>query len=211
MTHTLYREGSDESLKSDFVFVVTGATGFNKDGCAPRLSEIMRIISTYNPINFGSMEVGNLGRGMPAKEILTNITDAAIAQAAFDDKESVIKALIALKEADLGISVTISGLTEEVKDIIKKAGIGEHPHTTNLALGFMGKRDKAASDDVRLITTMCGHHMISKNVTEHSLKMIKEGRITPMDAAIRLSKQCTCGAFNTVRAAHLLEQLAKEQ
>jgi len=31
-----------------------------------------------------------------------------------------------------------------------------------------------------------------------------------MDAAIRLSKQCTCGAFNTARAAKLFEQLAKK-
>ena len=208
MTHTLYREGSVESLKNDFLFVITGAKGFNKKGCAPRLREMMRIVSTFNPINMGSMEVGNLGRGMPTKEIINNITDAAIVQAAFDDKETVIEALKALKEADLGISVTISGLTDEVKDIMKEAGVGDHPHTSNLALGFMGRREKASSDDVRLVTTMCGHHMISGSIVSHLLEMIKNDRITPMDAAIRLSKQCTCGAFNTVRGAQILEQLA---
>jgi len=156
----------------------------------------------------GSMEVGNLGRGMPIKEIVNNITDAAICQAAFDDKATVIEVLKALKEADLGISVTISGLTEEVKDIMKRAGVGDYPHTTNLALGFMGKLEKVASDDVRLITTMCGHHMISKRIVENLMEMMKDGRTTPMDAAIRLSKQCTCGAFNTVRAAQILGQLA---
>lgn len=210
MTHTLYREGSEESLKNDFVFVITGAKGFNKEGCAPRLREMMRIISTFNPINMGSMEVGNLGRGMPIKEILNNISDPAIAQAAFDNKETVIDVLKALKKADLGISVTISGLTEEVKDIMRKAGVSDYPHTTNLALGFFGQREKAASDDVRLVTTMCGHHMISGNVVKHLLKMIKDKRTTPMDAAITMSKQCTCGAFNTVRAAQILEQLAKK-
>jgi len=208
MTHTLYREGSVESLKNDFIFVITGAKGFNKKGCAPRLREMLRIISSFNPVNMGSMEVGNLGRGMPTKEIINNVTDAAIAQAAFDDKETAIKVLRALKEADLGISVTISGLTDEVKEIMREAGVGDYPHTTNLALGFMGRREKAASDDTRLVTTMCGHHMISEGITEHMLKMIKDGRTTPMEAAIRLSKQCTCGAFNTVRAAQILEQLA---
>ena len=208
MTHTLYREGSEESLKNDFVFVITGAKGFNKKGCAPRLREMLRIISSFSPVNMGSMEVGNLGRGMPTKEIINNVTDAAIAQAAFDDKETAVKVLRALKEADLGISVTISGLTDEVKEIMREAGVGDYPHTSNIALGFMGRREKAASDDARLITTMCGHHMISSGIAEHLLKMIKDGRITPMDAAIRLSKQCTCGAFNTVRAAQLLEQLA---
>lgn len=210
MTHTLYREGSTESLKNDFVFVITGAKGFNKKGCAPRIREMLRIVSTFNPINMGSMEVGNIGRGMPPKEIINNITDAGIVMAVFDDKETVIKVLKALKEADLGISVTISGLTEEVKDIMEKAGVGDYPHTSNLALGFMGRREKAASDDVRLITTMCGHHMISNGITKHLLEMIKNDRITPMEAAIRLSKQCTCGAFNTVRAAEIFEQLAKK-
>lgn len=208
MTHTLYREGTVESLKNDFVIVITGAKGFNKRGCAPRLREMLRIISSFGPINMGSMEVGNLGRGMPVKEIISNVSDAAIAQAAFDDKETAVEVLRALKEADLGISVTISGLTEEVKDIMRRAGVGDHPHTSNLALGFMGRREKAASDDTRLVTTMCGHHMISGRIVEHLLEMIKKGRITPMEAAIRLSKQCTCGAFNTVRAAQILDQLA---
>lgn len=210
MTHTLYREGTAESLRNDFVFVITGAKGFNKKGCAPRLREMLKIISSFGPINMGSMEVGNLGRGMPVKEIIGNVSDAAIAQAVFDDKETAVEVLKALKEADLGISVTISGLIDEVKDIMRKAEVGDYPHTTNLALGFMGKREKASSDDIRLITTMCGHHMISGRVTGHVLEMVREDRITPMDAAIRLSKQCTCGAFNTVRAAEILEQLANK-
>lgn len=208
MTHTLYREGARESLESDFVFVITGAKGFNKRGCAPRLRKMLKIISSFNPVNMGSMEVGNLGRGMPAKEIINNVTDRAVAQAVFDDKETVIKVLRALKEADLGISVTISGLTEEVKEIMQKAAVGDYPHTSNLALGFMGKREKAATDDVRLFTTMCGHHMISTNIVKNLLEMIRGDRISAMDAAIRLSKQCTCGAFNTVRAAQIFDQLS---
>lgn len=211
MTHTLYREGSVESLKNDYLFVITGAKGFNKRGCAPKLREMMRILSRFEPVNMGSMEVGNLARGIPLKEIINNVTDAAIVQAVFDEKEKVIEALRALKEADLGISVVISGLTEEVKDIMRRAGVGECPHTSNLALGFMGRTEKVAPDDVRLITTMCGHHMISRRIVEHLIGMVKGGRITPMEAAIRLSRQCTCGAFNTVRAAKIIEELAKKQ
>jgi len=210
MTHTLYREGTVESLKNDFVLVITGAKGYNKKGCAPRLREMLRIVSSFNPINMGSMEVGNLGRGMPPKEIIGNVTDAAIMQAVFDDKEAVIEVLRALKEADLGISVTISGLTDEVKDIMRGACVGDHPHTSNLALGFMGRREKAPSDEARLVTTMCGHAMISERIVDHLLEMIRNDRITTMEAAVRLSRQCTCGAFNTVRAAQILEQLARK-
>ncbi|MEE9509666.1 MAG: hypothetical protein V3V81_04130 [Candidatus Bathyarchaeia archaeon] len=207
MTHTLYREGTVESLKNDYVFVITGATNFNKKGCAPRLRKMLEILSTFQPINLGSMNVGTIGRGTPVKVIIQGTPDTSISQAVFDDKETAIKALRALNEANLGISVTISGLNEEVKDIIKKASVGEFPHTVNLALGFMGKREKAPSDDARLITTMCGHAMISEGIVNHLLDKIKNDIITPIDAAVVLARQCTCGAFNTVRAAQLLEQL----
>ncbi len=209
MTHTLHREGTEESLKDDYVLVITGAKGFNKKGCAPRLREMIRIVSRFNPINMGCMEGGNTGRGLPVTEIIKNVKDSDLVQVVFDEKDTVVETLKALKEADLGISVVVSGNNDDVVEIIRKAGIGETPHTTNLSLGFMGKREKAASDEERLITTMCGHHMISKTIVTHMVKRIRDERITPLEAAIDMSRQCTCGAFNTVRAARILEQLAK--
>ena len=51
--------------------------------------------------------------------------------------------------------------------------------------------------------------MISKTIVTHMVKRIRDERITPLEAAIDMSRQCTCGAFNTVRAARILEQLVK--
>jgi uncharacterized protein YjaZ len=187
MTHTHYREGSIESLKNDFVFVITGAKGFNKTGCSPRLKQMTRLTS-----------------------IIENIKDSDLVQVVFDNKKDAIKALRALKEADLGISVVISGLNEEVKNIVKQAGIADYPHTANITIGFMGKKSLTASDDIRQITTMCGHHMISAKIVEYLVEMIKTDRITPIMAAVQVSKQCTCGAFNTRRAATLFEEIAKK-
>lgn len=208
MTHTLHREGSEESLKDDYVLVITGAKGYNKKGCAPRLREMMRIVSRYNPINMGCMEVGNTGRGVPLKEIIKNAKDSDLVQVVFDEKEVVTEALKALKEADLGISVVLSSNNNDALDIVREAGIAETPHTTNLSLGFMGKQEKAASKDERLITTMCGHHMISKSLVGYMINRIRDGRITPLEAAMDMSRQCTCGAFNTVRAARILGELS---
>ena len=208
MTHTLHREGTEESLKDDFVLVITGAKGFNKKGCAPRLRKMMNVVSGFNPINMGCMEVGNIGRGVPISEIIKNAKDSDLVQAVFNDEETVVEVLKALKEVDQGISVVVSGNNTEVVRIIKKAGLGENPHTTNLSLGFMGRVEKVASDEERLITTMCGHHMISKTIVSHHLERIKEGLVSPLDAAIDMSRQCTCGAFNTVRAARILRDLA---
>ncbi len=210
MTHTHYREGAVESLKGDYVFVITGAKGYNKRGCAPRLREMAGIAAQFIPVNMGCMEYGNLGRGIPAKSIIENIKDSDLIQVVFDNKEDAVKALRALKEADLGISVVISGLHDEVKDIVKQAGVGDYPHTANVTIGFMGRREKAAPEDVRLITTMCGHHMISGRIVEHLVGMISAGRATPMQAAVQVSRQCTCGAFNTQRACKIFEEIAKK-
>jgi hypothetical protein len=210
MTHTHYREGSVESLKNDFVFVITGAKGFNKTGCAPRLKEMTRLTTQFIPVNMGCMEYGNLSRGIPVTSIIENIKDSDLVQVVFDNKKDAIKALRALKEADLGISVVISGLNEEVKNIVKQAGIADYPHTANITIGFMGKKSLTASDDIRQITTMCGHHMISAKIVEYLVEMIKTDRITPIMAAVQVSKQCTCGAFNTRRAATLFEEIAKK-
>jgi len=210
LTHTHYREGSVDSLKGDYVFVITGAKGYNKRGCAPRLREMAGIAAQFTPVNMGCMEYGNLGRGIPAKSIIENIKDSDLIQVVFDNKEDAVKALRALKEADLGISVVISGLHDEVKDMVRQAGVGEHPHTANVTIGFMGRREKAAPDDVRLITTMCGHHMISGRIVEHLARMIRAGRATPMQAAVQVSRQCTCGAFNTRRGCKMFEEIANK-
>ena len=45
---------------------------------------------------------------------------------------------------------------------------------------------------------------------EHLIGMVKAGRVTPIEAAIQVSRQCTCGAFNTRRAAKIFEELAKK-
>jgi len=211
MTHTLHREGSEESLRDDYVLVITGAKGYNKKGCAPRLREMMRVVSKFTPINLGCMEVGNTGRGVPVSEIIRNAKDSDLVQVVFDDKERVIGALRALKEADQGISVVVSCNNDDIVEIVRRAGVGEMPHTSNLSLGFMGKVERAASEDERLITTMCGHHMVSKSLVGHHVKRIKEGSTTPLEAAIDMSRQCTCGAFNTVRAARILEELANKE
>ena len=210
MTHTHYREGSIESLKKDFVFVITGAKGYNKTGCAPRLREMTKLATQYLPVNMGCMEYGNLSRGIPANSIIENIKDSDLIQVVFDNKEDAVKALKSLKEADLGISVVISGLHEEVKDIVKKAGVADYPHTANITIGFMGKKSLAAPDDIRQVTTMCGHHMISGKIVEHLVERVKSGRVTPLEAAVQVSKQCTCGAFNTKRAEKIFEELAKK-
>ena len=56
---------------------------------------------------------------------------------------------------------------------------------------------------------MCCYHMILKTIVTHTVNRIQDGRITPLEAAMDMSRQCTCGAFNTVRAARILERLAK--
>lgn len=52
--------------------------------------------------------------------------------------------------------------------------------------------------------------MISEGIVNYMLEIIKNGRITPMGTAIILSRQCASGAFNTIWARQILEQLANK-
>jgi hypothetical protein len=66
---------------------------------------------------------------------------------------------------------------------------------------------------VLALTTMCGHGLISGNFAKKMIDIVKERRLTPEKAARYMAKFCTCGAFNTSRAAHILRdaRMAKEK
>jgi hypothetical protein len=62
---------------------------------------------------------------------------------------------------------------------------------------------------VMLLSTMCGHGMVSHNLAKKMIDWVREGRRTPEQAAGYLTRFCSCGVFNPARAARLLEQAAR--
>jgi len=203
MTHTLHRRGTKESLSEDYVVLMLQAVGINNEGSTPKIQEFLRIALRHNPKNIGSVTMG--GMIDRPEEIVANASK--VGHAVFDNKEDLTAVLKELKKADLGISVVVSGIFENVDECLEKAGLKHH--TGNFSLGIWGKTEKLPSDDILEVTTMCGHALIAPNLVRAMVKEVKAGTKTPEEAAKVLMPQCACGVFNPARAAKLLAAMAK--
>ena len=124
----------------------------------------------------------------------------------FDDRQNMEAALKELAEAELGLSVVVSGIFENVDECLAKAGLKHH--TANFSLGIWGKTEKLPPDEILEVTTMCGHALIAPDLVKEMVREIKAGTKTPEDAARLLAPQCACGVFNTKRAANLMKAMA---
>jgi hypothetical protein len=207
MTHTLHRKGDVENLQNDYVLFAMSGKGINEIGSASALKRFLEITFTFNPVNAGDMKTGNM-LTHTREELLDNIQDVSIVHAVFTDEATVIKALEAVRKADLGVSVVISGLMDHVKKMGESAGAPRH--TAECSGGIWGNLSKLPSNEVLEVTTMCGHGMVAASMVESLVKQIKRKRITVEDAAQSLTRPCVCGVFNPVRAASLLQKMAFE-
>ena len=203
MTHTLHRRGTRESLSEDYTIMMLQSVGINDEGHIPKIQEFLRIVLRYNPKNIGSVTMG--GMLDKPEEVIANANK--IGHAVFDNKEDLAAVLKELKKADLGISVTVGGIFENVDECLEKAGLKHH--TGNFSLGIWGKTEKLPSNDVLEVTTMCGHALIAPNLVRAMVKEIKAGTKTSEEAAKVLMPQCACGVFHPARAAKLLAAMAK--
>lgn len=203
MTHTLHRRGTAESLSDDYVLLCMPEPGINDSGSPPKLREFLRIAMRHNPKNIGEMAFGNM-YSHKSEEVIANAQK--IVHAVYDNSAAVVQVLKELKEADLGLSVVVSGILDSVNDCCQKAGLKRH--TVEFSLGIWGKTEKLPSDDILEVTTMCGHGLVPTNLVKSLVEDIKNGRKKPEDAAKELAVHCCCGIFNPTRATKLLAAMA---
>lgn len=209
MTHTLHREGSENSLKNDFLLLVTRADGFNEIGSGEKFKKIIDIIFDVGPTNYGSYELGkNIFTGLTVEELKKATTDNARIRCVFSDRNKFKEVISRIVEADLGLSVTITGTLSALNEIIEELHL--NPHSINLAMGIHGQVKKLPNDHFRKITTMCGHGLISPVLVKDVLIKIKKGRMTLEQASLELAKPCVCGIFNQDRAVSILEEILPE-
>ncbi len=208
MTHTLHRSGDRESLKNDFVWLMYQTKGVNDKDIAPKARVFIEAAQACNCINWGDVKSGNVLE-ISAEEIKTKLTDQSRLRGVFVSRADVTEFVKKIKAADLGISVVISGLLDEVEQIC--AGAGVKPHTINYSLGVWGNTKALPSEDVLAVTTMCGHHMVSSGIVEKMVSDVIDQRITAEEAGRELGRLCPCGIFNHIRAAREIEKMAKKQ
>ena len=208
MTHTLHRQGNKESLDKDYIFLCMAAKGFNEDGADEKMREFLRIMLRHNPVNAGDMQSGNMFNS-DMDDILTKVSSTSIVHGVFTDSDTATKVLQELKDADLGMSVVVSGPFDSVDCICKAAGL--KPHSLDFSAGIWGNTKKLPSKDVQEVTTMCGHGMVASNLVKSLADDLKAGQITADEAGKELAKQCACGIFNPARAAELLQDMASAE
>jgi len=207
MTHTLHRSGTRESLSGDFVFLYMPAFGINNIDSGPKLRKFLEIAQRHNPVNMGDASYGNMhAKGI--QNVMDNIQkDGTAVHAVFTNEEDAAAMLKDVKEADMGLSLVVSGIFDRVQELCKKNGI--HRHAATYSLGIWGKTEKLPPEKALEVSTMCGHGMITANRILSAADEVKAGRRSAADAAKDLAKQCDCGIFNPARAAKLLAAMAK--
>ena len=124
----------------------------------------------------------------------------------FTDRETVTQVLKDLKEADLGLSVVVSGPFGCVGELCLAAGLS--PHSVDYSGAIWGRRDKLPPDEILEVTTMCGHAMVASNLVKSLVDEVKSGGRSAEDAGKELARVCECGIFNPLRAAELLKEMA---
>jgi hypothetical protein len=203
VTNTLHRRGTPEDLKHDFVVFATVHGGKGRPEVADALRRFREIVGKHNPAN---KPLPNLGAYKDINRVEPVPAEPG-ASATFDDYETVKRVIAELKAADLGISVNVSGPLEEVACACQAAGFTRH--SAEHSLGIVGNRDLLPAANVLEINTLCGHGMVSHNLVQRMIDLVKQGKLTTDQAAEMLARPCTCGVVNKTRAKQVLERARK--
>lgn len=218
MTNTLHRTGTAASFHDDYV-VFAIPTKVKKDPDAvPKLRKFLEMALEFKPVNLGDARHGGAIR--PSRRlgpvahwrrnntpdfsaVIQGVDAATTCAAVFDSRENAERFVRRVAEADLGISVNVSTSIDGALECCKFAELSRH--SVGYSLGFEGKTDKIPDADTALLSTMCGHGMISHSLAKKMICFVKENRRTPEQAAAVLSRFCSCGVFNPSRAKRILE------
>ena len=209
MTHTLHRMGSVENLKEDYIILMMPSKDINHVGSGAKLRRFLHMALDNGAIKIGDARLGNQHHQGGVNKVLENVEDRAVVHAVFKDTESLARTLLALKQADLGLSVVVSGLFDEVEKCCKRVGLEKH--TVNISMGRWGRTEKLPPREILEINTMCGHGMVTVSLIEEVIDDVKNRRCTLEEGAECLFRPCMCGIFNPHRAARLLREMTARE
>lgn len=225
MTNTLHRFGTAESFVDDYVIIAIPAKGSKTQGdTVPALKRFMELALEYDPVSIGdSLHGGSMRptRHQHALEhfgsrpttpdfetVLEDINKATTFAAVFDKKENAEKFVARLKEEDMGVSINISSSVSNAQECCQAAGLKRH--SVGYSLGFEGIPDNDPNRHVLMLSTMCGHGMISQTLARKMIDFVKENRRSPDEVVAAMGRFCSCGIFNPSRARRIIEDARKK-
>lgn len=228
MTNTLHRysehyaRGPGEEVRpvtDDYIVFAMAAKGVNDDQIVEKYRRFLGLALKFHPVNIGDATHGgwlrpqrNLDptnhwrrdRTPDPETVLAGIDGPSTVAAVFDEYESMKAFVQALAEADIGVSINIAAPMDAAHRCCQEAGIPRH--SVEYSLGFQGRLEKLPEARTLELSTMCGHGMVSAGFARKMLDWVRENRRTPAEAAATMARFCSCGVFNTQRAARLLEE-----
>jgi hypothetical protein len=219
MTNTLHRYGSAESFNDDYIVFAMAARGLNESIAVENQRRFLEIARKHHPINIGDASRGAAFRPSAHLNpsihwrrdlegdfnwVLQSISTPTTVAAVFDNAANVTSFIRELKQANLGLSINISGSLERARECARQAGITRH--SVEYSLGFFGQTDRMADHRTLELSTMCGHGMLSFGLVQKLMSWVRQGRRTPEQAAVTMARFCSCGVFNPTRACRLLRK-----
>lgn len=218
MTNTLHRYGDAESCCDDFIVFATPSSGRNDKGCVPKLKKFLEMALAFQPVNLGDGAHGGAFRACNVnptthwkrdmipdfRAVIEGIDEPATVAAVFDNRIATEEFLGAVREADLGLCINISASIDGTEQCCHATGLQRH--SLAYSLGFEGKTEKLPEAEVLMLTSMCGHSMISAGFANKMMDWVKEGRRTPEEAASYMARFCSCGVYNPSRAGRILRR-----
>jgi hypothetical protein len=222
MTNTLHRFGPASSFRDDYVVFAMCSKGRNDQDSLPKLKRFLELARSFKPVNLGDAIHGGALR--PSKNmnpashwnrdtapdfdaVVDGLTGPTTVAAVFDNRVAAEDFVKAVKDADLGLSINISTSIDGAEQCCFAAGIPRH--SVGYSLGFEGATEKLPGSKVMMLSTMCGHGMVSHSLAKKLIDWVREGRRTPEQAASYMTRFCSCGVFNPTRAARILEEAAR--
>lgn len=205
MSHTLHRSGSEESLSKDFVILIMPENGLNDQDSEQKLRKCFDILLKHHPVNTGDSKNGSRYSLGSDEEVVKCLEEKETIFAVYDNEEDLTGVLKDLKDLDCGLSVVVSGLFDRSCKCARSAGL--HPHTAGISLGVMGNTQMLPQGEVKDISVMCGHGLISYELIKKLVGEVKKGRKTPKQAAEEMAKCCICGVFNVKRAEAIITSM----
>jgi hypothetical protein len=204
MTHTLNRTGLSEKRAGEEIVVLCMVHYKERGEKDTEMQEMARILMKYNPNNFIGSPLG-----LKEEQLVSMASTMDILTGVYTEKHDVVEMIKEIRSEKLGISVVISALFSDVRDICDAAGLTEH--TYNCSIGVFGRTEKLPHEHVMAIMTQCGHGLVSPFYVDDVVKRMRKGKLTPQEGADLLSKPCVCGIVNKKRTGEILSKLARKK
>ena len=223
MTNTLHRFGDANSFRDDYVVFAIASKGGNDGDALPKLRRFLQLAVEYKPVNLGDARAGGALRPSRTlnplshwmrdrtpnfEAVISGLSKPTTCAAVFDNRPSAEDFLKRVKEEDLGLSINISTSVDGAEQCCSHACIPRH--SVGYSLGFEGKTERLPDSQVLMLSTMCGHGMVSHSFAKKMIDWVKENRRTPEEASSYMARFCSCGVFNPSRATRILEDARKK-